>query len=596
MTVHLVRRVARLTVLLGALLTACVGVAGAAPIGQIAEFPAPLTDPAQVVAGPDGNLYFSDRNGSVGQITTGGTVTRFTGGLNPGSAVRSIALGTDGNLWFSDPGTTRAIGAFNPATHASSEFSLPATSMPLGIAAGPDGNVWFTDSGTPRAIGTINPATHAISEFSTGLTPTAALQQGLVAGPDGNLWFTETTPGAIGTINPTTHAISEFKIGLNTGSAPGASIVVGPDGALWFTDNGTTKAAGRIDPITHAISEFSSGLNPGANLGRIAVGADGNLWFGDKGTTRSIYTINPTTHAIAAFTSGLNPGSAPGGIWAGSDGNVWFTDQATNPTNPAIGRIGVGAPAASIAPPHVRGSGQLGVAQQCLGDLWSSWAGQQPSRSAFGFDGYQWRLDGSAIAGATGQSYLPTSADVGHQLSCTVTATYPLLVVTVAATSAAVTVFSAMSLTQGVLAQAQALLAGAASHDANRLQEIVDKLSDSLDPSLWVDGNHLDPQHGQKVFDRDREAVGKLMGLLDSKDSAIPDAALQGMIDSLVQADGILAGDALADALAGSGDAHKIAHARHELARAAAEAANGRFDDAIEHYRKAWKNAERAMR
>jgi len=577
-------------------LATCAGVAGAAPIGQITQFPAPLTDPAQIVAGLDGNLYFSDRTGSVGQVTTGGTVTRFTSGLNAGSAVRSIALGADGNLWFSDPGTTRAIGVFNSATHASSEFSLPATSMPLGIAPGPDGNVWFTDSGTPRAIGMINPTTHAISQYSTGLTPTAALQQGLVAGPDGNLWFTETGPGKIGMINPTTHAISEFGAGLNAGSAPGASIVVGPDGALWFTDNGTTKAVGRIDPATHAITEFSSGLNSGANLGRIAVGPDGNLWFGDKGTTRSIYTMNPTTHAITAFTSGLNAGSAPGGIWSGPDGNVWFTDQAINPTNPAIGRIGVGAPAASIAPPHVTGSGQLGVAQQCLGDLWSSWAGQQPSRSAFGFDGYQWRLDGTAIAGATGQSYMPTPADVGHQLSCTVTATYPLLVVTVAATSPAVTVVSAMSLKQGVLEQAQALLAGADKQDAKKLQEIVDKLSDSLDASLWVDGNHLDPKHGRKVFDREREAVGKLMGLLDSKNSAIPDTALQGMIDLLVQADRILAEDALADAVAALGDAPELERARHELAKATDEAANGRFDHAIEHYRRAWKSAERAMR
>ena len=361
MTFHLVRRVARWTVLLGALLATCVGAAGAAPLGQITEFAAPGTDPAQVVAGPDGNLYFSDRTGSVGQVTTGGTVARNTTGLNPGSAVRSIAMGTDGNMWFSDPGTTRAIGMFNPTTHASSEFALAATSMPLGIAPGPDGNVWFTDSGTPRAIGMINPTTHAISEFSTGLTPTATLQQGMVAGPDGNLWFTESTPGKIGMINPTTHAISEFGTGLNTGSAPGASIVVGPDGALWFTDDGTTKAVGRIDPTTHAITEFSTGLNPGANLGRIAVGPDGNLWFGDKGTTRSIYVMNPTTHAITFFTSGLNAGSAPGGIWSGSDGNVWFTDQAVNPTNPAIGRVGAGAPAASITAAVCRGRRPVGA-------------------------------------------------------------------------------------------------------------------------------------------------------------------------------------------------------------------------------------------
>ena len=78
--------------------------------------------------------------------------------------------------------------------------------------------------------------------------------------------------------------------------------------------------------------------------------------------------------------------------------------------------------------------------KSCGGDVWSTWAGQQPSHDAFGFDGYQWLLDGSPIAGQTGSSYTPTQGDAGHQLSCTVTVTYPLLVVTVSATSAQVTV------------------------------------------------------------------------------------------------------------------------------------------------------------
>src|SRR5215213_11567930 len=90
-------------------LAACVGIAGAAPIGQITEFPAPLTNPAQVVAGPHGNLWFSDRNGAVGQIATNGTVTRFTSGLNPGSAVRSIGWVPTATCGSADSGTTRAV-------------------------------------------------------------------------------------------------------------------------------------------------------------------------------------------------------------------------------------------------------------------------------------------------------------------------------------------------------------------------------------------------------------------------------------------------------------------------------------------------------
>ena len=97
------RRVIRFPVLIGAVVAVCAGVAGAATLGQIVEFSAPGTDPAQVQAGPDGNLWFSDRTGSVGRATTAGVISRFTIGLNPGSAVRSIAMGPDGNMWFSDP-------------------------------------------------------------------------------------------------------------------------------------------------------------------------------------------------------------------------------------------------------------------------------------------------------------------------------------------------------------------------------------------------------------------------------------------------------------------------------------------------------------
>jgi hypothetical protein len=124
-------------------------------------------------------------------------------------------------------------------------------------------------------------------------------------------------------------------------------------------------------------------------------------------------------------------------IAAGPDGNVWFAE-----TQNRIGRIGVGAPAASLLAPSVTGSWQQSSPQVCQGDRWADWAGQQPSVNAFSFDGYQWLRDGTAIGGATGQTYTPVAGDVGHQLSCTVTVTYPLLSVTTSATSGAVAVIA----------------------------------------------------------------------------------------------------------------------------------------------------------
>ena len=127
----LLRRVPLAALLLGALVVLGAGVAGAAPLGQITEFGASGTNPAQVVAGPDGTSGSATGTGRSGrsQRRDGHEVHQRP---ESGSAVRSIAMGTDGNMWFSDPGTTRAVGMINPTTHAISEFSLPAGSMPLG--------------------------------------------------------------------------------------------------------------------------------------------------------------------------------------------------------------------------------------------------------------------------------------------------------------------------------------------------------------------------------------------------------------------------------------------------------------------------------
>jgi len=489
----------RSAVLAAVLLAAGVGVAGAVPLGSITEFPDPGSNNAQVRAGSDGNLWFTDRAGAIGRITTAGAIAEFSSGLNAGSQPFSIVSGPDGNLWFTDAGTTSAIGTIDPSTHAIAEFStgLNPGSKPAGIALGPDGNLWFTDGGSPAAIGMINPVTHAISEYSSGLNAGSVPQQGITAGSDGNIWFTDLgTSKAVGMIDPTTHAITEFSSGLNAGSAPGAAIVVGTDGNLWFVDHGKIGAIGTINPTTHAITEFGSGA--GSVPGRIATGPDGNLWFTDKGSTPAIGTIDPTTFAITKYSSGLNAGSAPGGIGTGADGSLWFTDQGKIR---AMGRAGSGAPAASVTAPSVSGTDGVGVAQTCGGDTWSSWAGQQPSRSAFGFDGYRWLLDGSPIAGATGPSYTPVAADAGHHLSCRVTATYTLLAVTVSATSADVPVKGAAEQLSELAAAVAGVGPGASlAHKVAAIEADV-AANDTADAcaELGAFNNEVQAQTGKKI-------------------------------------------------------------------------------------------------
>jgi virginiamycin B lyase len=419
--------------------------AAADPVAQITEFSSGLnagSGPEGIAPGPDGNLWFTDQGttSAIGRITPQGQITEFSSGLNVGSMPYRISPGPDGNLWFTDRGTTSAIGRITPQGQIT-EFSagLSTGSDLLRIVPGPDGNMWFTNVGTTRAVGRIT-LQGQITEFTTGLN-SGSRPDVIAPGSDGNLWFTDDgTTSAIGRITPQGQ-ITEFSSGLNSGSSP-SGLAPGPDGNLWFTDVGATEAIGRITPQAQ-ITEYSTGLNAGHALtSGIAAGADGNLWFGDRGSTPAIGRITPQGQ-IAEFSSGLNVGSSPGRIVPGSDGNMWFTDRGTTP---AIGKIGTAATAAVQAAPTVAGSGRAESALTCQGAQFAGWLGITPSLVLYPFDGYRWLLDGVPITGQTGQGYTPAVGNVGHQLSCQATASYPLplFVTTPAAVSAAITVGPAL--------------------------------------------------------------------------------------------------------------------------------------------------------
>ncbi len=401
----------------------------AAPVGQIAEFPTPtpMSQPEGIVAGPDGNLWFAEINASkIGELNPAtGAISEFAT-PTPNSSPLGITTGPDGNLWFTEFAADK-IGEINPTTHAISEFAIPtASAFPVDLTTGSNGNVWFTEDGGNK-LGEISPTTHAITEFTV---PTPNSQPfGIASGPDGNIWFTEKLASKIAVFNLTTGTISEFPT-LTAAAAPNA-ISDGPDGTLWFTEQADAASrVGLIDPTTHAITEFHTPTPMGDPV-VIAPGADGNMWFTEG--VGKIGTINAVTKAISEVT--LPTASAgPVGITPGSDGNLWFTEVGAA----KVGSIGAGAPAPLLTAPTTSAAAQPGNSLPCQPAGWSSWAGLQPSTTAFGFDGTRWLRDGSPIA--TGASYTVTSADVGHDLACQQVVTYPLLQTTTLASSASLAV------------------------------------------------------------------------------------------------------------------------------------------------------------
>ena len=125
--------------------------------------------------------------------------------------------------------------------------------------------------------------------------------------------------------------------------------------------------------------------------------------------------------------------------------------------------------------------------------------------------------------------------------------------------------------------------------DDKRIEKAIDSIEDSLNPAYWVDGTHL-TDRGNKVFDEEKKAVKDLMSV---DGPAETDA--QAVIDVLVDADQTLAATAIADAVADGGDARYIEKAEQQMAAALDDLAWDRPDKAIDHYKKAWRYAQKAL-
>src|SRR5437667_7814183 len=108
--------------------------------------------PTSIIAGRDGNLWFTERFGNkIGRIApTSGLITEFCQVLTAGnpsgitSSPRGITVGPDGNIWFAEvSGVIGRITSAGVITEFASE--LMRDSGPFAITARRDGTVWTTE-------------------------------------------------------------------------------------------------------------------------------------------------------------------------------------------------------------------------------------------------------------------------------------------------------------------------------------------------------------------------------------------------------------------------------------------------------------------
>lgn len=295
--------------------------------------PNPDSEPYDVAAGPDGNLWSPYHGGgTVARITPNGSVKEFS---FAGSyfVFPRITAGADGNLWLLDLGAN-AVDRITPDGASITKYKFSGEGGVGDITRGPDGNIWFTEINTPGAIGRATPS-GAITEFVPGGNP-----GDIVAGPDANLWYTEQTLRQIGKMTPDGVVVGRYDT-PSVGEGGPYEIARGPDANLWYTK----PEAGTIGRVTTAgvVTEFV--LPVGVRPGHITTGPDANLWFTDR-DTKQIGRITPAGQ-VGLFTPS-STGYWPGNITTGPDGRLWFSMRG-----PA--RIGAFSPFAPPAsPPDVR--------------------------------------------------------------------------------------------------------------------------------------------------------------------------------------------------------------------------------------------------
>ena len=143
----------------------------------------------------DGNLWFYEATSNVfGMLNpSSGAITEYP--LLPFASspvIYQIIAGPDGNIYFTEP-SLNEIGVFDIKTDLISQFTMPlADTQPQGITVGGDGNLWFTEGGQNK-IGSLNPNTHVITNyaFEPPSYPTNTQAEGITAGPNDTIWFVE---------------------------------------------------------------------------------------------------------------------------------------------------------------------------------------------------------------------------------------------------------------------------------------------------------------------------------------------------------------------------------------------------------------------
>jgi streptogramin lyase len=240
------------------------------------------TQATDIIAGPDGNLWFD-----VDQIAGEGIIPRgYVGQITPTGTVTLYAV----------PATQGAQPkAANPTLSSAAAPGPSFALQPETISVGADGNLWsrlanFNGGG---CLPGYSPTSSVVRVTPAGqvtiLTEDSSKFAGYRLGPGGDYWWMTST-GAFRRTSPT-GTVTNFPADTQLGFWDPTHFVVGPDQNLWYVDGSSLFRMTKTGSITryHA---------PGGNSGAtwITAGPDGRLWFVEGASgAGSLGALRPST-------------------------------------------------------------------------------------------------------------------------------------------------------------------------------------------------------------------------------------------------------------------------------------------------------------
>jgi virginiamycin B lyase len=272
--------------------------------------------PANLLTGPDGNLWFSDGS-NVEEMTTAGTIADTYA-----VSVGSLALASDDTVWFGNGASAGQIAEW--VQNGIYTFTVPQWTDVGPMVAGPDGNMWVVTLAVPSTLSNqvtlvtpcsscITPAVTTVVTLAGGGYPASVVSDGT------NAYFTNFYGG--GSVQSVPRAFGDVATLAPNRSGPWG-VAVDSSNVYWTEDGGgngsvnmTTKTPGGT------VATIASGQ---AGPRGIVLGGGDVYWTNTSGG--EVYGAAPTANAALISVAQSQP--SPFGITF-LNGSVFWANQGT---------------------------------------------------------------------------------------------------------------------------------------------------------------------------------------------------------------------------------------------------------------------------